>query len=69
MTEQMFHPEPGYMGVTKRDWLAGMAMQGICAGMHTKMLDNGDDQWDQTHIIAKESYEMADAMIAEGGKE
>ena len=50
----------GGFGGMKRDWFAGMAMQGFCA----RHPDNDVGQ-DET---AKLAYEQADAMLAEGNK-
>lgn len=49
-------------GLTQRDWLAGLAMQGILSnGETTRGIGN-------PYIVRKLSYEMADAMIVEGQK-
>ena len=40
-------------GMTLRDWMAGMAMQGICA--------SGPDI--SNLVIASEAYALADAML------
>ena len=45
------------MGITRRDWLAGLAMQGFCADTNCAV-----------EGIAKISYKLADDMIAEGNK-
>jgi len=49
-------------GITRRDWLAGLAMQGLIAscGENQKYAPAGE--------IAHASYLYADAMIAEGKK-
>lgn len=44
-------------GMSLRDWFAGMALQGIV--IHAHYIDD----------MAKTSYEVADAMIAERDKE
>ena len=48
-------------GITRRDWLAGLAMQGLCSG---------DAMALEHHIPGQacRAYELADAMIAEGNK-
>lgn len=45
-------------GLTKREWFAGMAMQGILAG----------DRISNLETVTKESYKQADAMLAESEK-
>ena len=47
------HPE------SMRDHFAGLAMQGVVVSRPT---------WEDTRRIALTSYEMADAMMAEGSK-
>ena len=47
------------LGITRRDWLAGLAMQGLLVT---------ENAWTE-ETIAKVAYEMADAMIAQGKKE
>lgn len=49
-------------GISRRDWLAGLAMQGIV--MRVSDIINFDDQV----FISKEAYKFADAMIAESNK-
>ena len=51
-------PEP-INGITRRDWLAGLAMQG--------MLSNCEMSYDFAGA-AEDSYKYADAMIAESKK-
>jgi len=46
-------------GISRRDWLAGLAMQGAMANPTHVLFD----------LISKDSYRVADAMIAEGKKE
>ena len=47
-------------GITRRDWLAGMAMQG--------MLASGDWDWRKPKFSTERAYMFSDAMIAEGRK-
>jgi len=47
-------------GISRRDWLAGMAMQGMVANPTNNRLDD--------ERIARETYRMADAMIAEADR-
>ncbi len=59
-------------GITRRDWLAGLAMQSIFGGVGAQQVADRDDRYNETNwaeVVAKNSYEMADAMIAEGRKE
>ena len=59
-------------GITRRDWLAGLAMQGQLANA-----ESCKDQSDIADVSGKNvceimsiiSYNMADAMIAESRKE
>ena len=54
--------EVGYgisLGITRRDWLAGLAMQGLL----TKA-----EQYVSGRELADVAYKYADAMIAEGRK-
>jgi hypothetical protein len=46
-------------GLTKREWLAGLAMQGMCAGPKREYTKNQ---------CAKEAVALADAMLLEGAK-
>jgi hypothetical protein len=73
---QYGHPVPGHKGITRRDWLAGLAMQGILgeSGRQEKIRSEvrlaNDSGLDTTMAKATASlaYELADAMIAEGDK-
>jgi len=52
----------GYRGgLTKREWLAGMALQGLVAGPNI-----GDLSWDQ---VASDAVGYTDALLAELEKE
>ena len=44
-------------GITRRDWLAGLAMQALVAQ------GNGDEPFT---FVARAAYKQADALIAEG---
>ena len=48
-------------GMELRDWFAGMAMQGMCANPEWN-----EESW---HKIARDSYNAADALLAERNKE
>jgi len=52
-------------GMTRRDWLAGLAMQGLCCNRIEiqRSLDRSDSKFNS---IAKLAYKIADDMIAEG---
>jgi len=54
-----FHADEHNWGISRRDWLAGLAMQGIIAN-HTM---NSSAQ-----ILVAEAYGIADLMIEEGKK-
>jgi hypothetical protein len=70
----VYHPHPindamrgtekEHDGMTLRDYFAAAALQGIFAG------DNHLDEWESAHqmecwpLVAKNAYELADAMIA-----
>lgn len=49
-----------YDGVTYREWLAGMAMQGMMAGH-----DLVKDSFTHSDMIASQAVAMADAIIKE----
>jgi len=50
----------GYVGITRRDWLAGLAMAAL-------LVSPGDLETNEDIAVA--SYEYADALIAEGRKD
>jgi hypothetical protein len=55
-------------GLTIRDWFAGMALQGWLSSFGSSAIHPVNR--DTEHDVAKESYRMADAMIAaRAGKE
>ena len=57
-----------WTGITRRDWLAGLAMQGILTkNSHIQMIVGGNLYGSQSNIETI-SYAIADAMIAEGRK-
>ena len=64
----------GFEGITRRDWLAGLAMQTLITTYTRNVLDDVDSpefdvfELDQTANIAESAYEVADAMIVEGRK-
>ena len=47
------------IGLSKRDWFAGLALQGFCAGLQRG--DNAD-------ALPELCYELADAMLRERAK-
>jgi len=60
--------------ITRRDWLAGLAMQGIISNPkiceEIDLLFEGDTAIDATQdtVMAARAYMLADAVIAEGAK-
>ena len=61
------HGEP-HEGMTLRDYFAAKAMQACFAGEGARMIADRDDRYNETNwaqIVAMNSYEMADAMLAE----
>lgn len=54
----------GDSGITKREWMAGMAMQGLLA--YSVTVSSSGLSYD---IIVEKSYKIADAMLKEGGNE
>lgn len=64
LTREQLHT--GAQGISRRDWLAGLAMQAIFAGVGAQQVADRDKRYDETNwkeIVASNSYEMADAMI------
>lgn len=62
-------PGVGWFGLTKREWFAGLAMQGMLAGVWTDddMTDYDNDPVafsEHQSAIAKSSVDYADALIA-----
>jgi hypothetical protein len=55
--------EVHYPGMSLRDWLAGMAMQGLIVSVWK---ETGADY--TANSCAKEAYQFADAMLAEKEK-
>lgn len=61
------HADKAYVnseaGITRRDWLAGLAMQTLLKESHAR---NGDVEWQVK--VAWKAYSIADVVIAEGKK-
>lgn len=53
-----------YPGITRRDWLAGLAMQGELASQD----GSEENDWIKLEVLAERSYMIADATIAESNK-
>ena len=54
---------PTEYGLTKREWYAGMALQGMLAANHMEQW-RGEMTWpQQLHAISIDAYSLADAMI------
>jgi len=59
-------------GITRRDWLAGLAMQGMMANpeiIDSEIAPRMAQGEGSAENITKTSYRIADAMIAEGDKD
>jgi len=61
---------PIHLGMSRRDWLAGLAMQGMISNPEIdtilkEIYKEGDDV---KAILSGHSYKIADAMIKEGNK-
>lgn len=54
-----------HTGILRRDWLAGLAMQGMLANMPDKPMPEMVEHWDAIPSLA---YKQADAIIEEGKK-
>ena len=52
-----------YRGLTKREWFAGLAMQAMLNSEIRR------EEMATVSNIARDCFQMADAMIAEGGKQ
>lgn len=57
----------GFYGLTKRQWLAGMAMQGMLA--NERQVSFFETTGNAAKAVAELSFEIADAMIAFEEKE
>lgn len=55
-----------YAGMTLRDYFAAKAMNGILANNHPTYWGNRDGQV-VPYEVAKDSYDIADAMLAQRG--
>lgn len=62
-------------GITRRDWLAGLAMQGIAANPTwtaklVELADQGgwEDKPDMQKFLVENAYDLADNLIAQGNK-
>ena len=54
-------------GISRRDWLAGLAMKGLCNKYWDRTLNNEFVDYDHEQaMIAEAAYNIADAMIEEG---
>lgn len=61
-----FEPEDG---MTLRDWMAGMALQGMCTqAFESALIDKETGKKPTTGKFAREAYNFADAMLAERSK-
>lgn len=61
--------QTGVWGLTKREWYAGMALQGMLAANHMERWC-GEMTWpQQLNAISIDAYLLADAMIRAGKKD
>ncbi len=59
-----------YPGITRRDWLAGLAMQGVIGKdlEFQRLLIKANPEKQLHDLTAKCAYNLADAMIQQGRK-
>ena len=60
-----------YPGITRRDWLAGLAMQGMLGNpkaIQESLDDAKENNCNPTESLSFIAYQYADAIIAEGRK-
>lgn len=62
MSEEILrHPDPRHvMGMTLRDYFAAKALQGMLAASTRQQIDE--------HMLARDAYKVADAMLLERAK-
>lgn len=63
-------PAYEHIGLTKREWFAGMVIQGLLGGSAVDMqfADLAGNVLDCRPLLASDAVKMADAMIAELNK-
>lgn len=61
--DRPIHPRTSdaYGGITQRDWLAAMAMQGLMSQYNVEDINDSSPAW--VELIPKAAYTIADAMI------
>lgn len=62
-------PSGGYPGMSLRDWFAGQALMGICAGWSQSTHPDAQESWSPTKYVGRWAYAAADAMLAARGKD
>ncbi len=61
-----FPPGGGYTGgLTKREWLAGLAMQAVLSRVDFHLFPGHEDQGLNASLASRNAFRIADAMIAE----
>ena len=63
LANESFQPYCDMSGMTKREWFAGQALPAVYESCVETRSSKEGETWCQ--MVARESYEMADAMIAD----
>ncbi len=64
------HAHESCKGLTKREWFAGMAMQGLISNGYGTTIESVEDSGRKVNInlswLSETSYKLANAMLKEG---